>query len=857
MRRFVLIAISAVALAMISMAVVPYFIPTETYRGWIEKRIAHGLKARISIGKFHLRFIPYPGYTIKDLNIVSTEQPFNGYSVFSAKRVEGSLSLIGLLSGRVETKIKAYNAKIDYRTSDGTSNLGQIIGWVPAANPVVMPTEGVPASRPSLPSDGVQAETPPAGLPPPADGAKPEGIPFREIPVRPDGSLANEPPVPSPPPQDEGGGSPGPTSLKLLDLIATDAFAGEAGVTPIQGGYELIVRSLDIVNGEIDIVPEQGETFIIDKVDLSARNIVRKTVPGAGGRMMSADVHMNGAILNSASPNFSVNGKFLYDGSRREITAKGIKLFLLGAQASADVTLNTGTYPSSFDLHFATSSLSPAILEPLYPRALKDFLSTLVWRGSAAIDLSAKGTSDAYGAELILDITSSDMAYGKIFSKGAGLPFKITSSIFVQPEEVIIREMSASLGDDRLILKGDVKRDEFLTSHINLSGDGLDDSLLKIFFPKFAVLDAFEGLGVSIDADGPLIGEQPVQFKGNFKAARAKLSNTSIENFEGVLGREQSQLVFLSIKGTFAGGEVSGNGSITFGEKTEYRFDGVAEHSDVEKFDSLGGVLRGQSSVVIHAYTDGIDPLSITNNLKITGSLIVPTGQWTNAGTLKGVFSQDTWKAIETLAGVPLDVAQKTKIVGASDDFSNLNSTFEMTGQSLAFGAMSWGNPMYSVEAMQGSLSLPQYAAGPSAGQAPAVADAQIKADAIFIIPSTIAKQLVTDVSARKKILDKEERLVLPVIITGSLKLPAYQLDHVKLVRQVEEKPIDEAPAREPAKIIRSGEEKGLPGKASPPEAKAPEQQTEKPLANKPSAPRAPKEEKRDSDEVLRVIIGR
>lgn len=832
------------------MAVVPYFIPTETYRGWIEKRIAHGLKARISIGKFHLRFIPYPGYTIKDLNIVSTEQPFNGYSVFSAKRVEGSLSLIGLLSGRVETKIKAYNAKIDYRTSDGTSNLGQIIGWVPAANPVVMPTEGVPASRPSLPSDGVQAETPPAG--------------------RPDGGLANEPPVPSPPPQDEGGGSPGPTSLKLLDLIATDAFAGEAGVTPIQGGYELIVRSLDIVNGEIDIVPEQGETFVINKVDLSAKDIVRKTVPGAGGQMMSADVHMNGAILGSASPNFSVNGKFLYDGSRREITAKGIKLFLLGAQASADVTLNTGTYPSSFDLHFATSSLSPAILEPLYPKGLKEFLSTLVWRGSTAIDLSAKGTNDAYGAELILDITSSDMAYGKIFSKGAGLPFKITSSIFVQPEEVIIREMSASLGDDRLILKGDVKRDEFLTSHINLSGDGLDDSLLKIFFPKFAVLDAFEGLGVSIDADGPLIGEQPVQFKGNFKAARAKLSNTSIENFEGVLSREQSQIVFPSIKGTFAGGEVSGNGSITFGEKTEYRFDGVAEHSDVEKFDSLGGVLRGQSSVVIHAYTDGIDPLSITNNLKITGSLIVPTGQWTNIGTLKGVFSQDTWKAIETLAGVPLDVAQKTKIVGASDDFSNLNSTFEMTGQSLAFGAISWGNPMYSVEAMQGSLSLPQYAAGPSAGQAPAVADAQIKADAIFIIPSTIAKQLVTDVSARKKILDKEERLVLPVIITGSLKLPAYQLDHVKLVRQVEEKPIDEAPAREPAKIIRSGEEKVKAGpekpKAKPEEQqeKKPqatgqslEQETQKPMATKRAAPRAPKEEKRDSDEVLRVIIGR
>lgn len=127
MRLAVIIAIVALAVLMIAAAIVPLLIPTEQYRASVERRLARDFDARVTMEGFRLRLIPYPGYTIRGLGLLSTAEPFRGQRLLWARKVTGSLALGALLRGRAVTAVTLHDAEIDYRREGEVNNLRALV----------------------------------------------------------------------------------------------------------------------------------------------------------------------------------------------------------------------------------------------------------------------------------------------------------------------------------------------------------------------------------------------------------------------------------------------------------------------------------------------------------------------------------------------------------------------------------------------------------------------------------------------------------------------------------------------------------------------------------------------------------
>ncbi len=113
---------------MIAVAIIPIFIPTETYRNFVEKRLSRDFDVRVTMEGFRFRLIPYPGYSIRGLGFISTQEPFKGQRVLWVKKVTGSLSLGAFFGGDLSTAVNLSGAEMDIRRSDDGSNIAAMLG---------------------------------------------------------------------------------------------------------------------------------------------------------------------------------------------------------------------------------------------------------------------------------------------------------------------------------------------------------------------------------------------------------------------------------------------------------------------------------------------------------------------------------------------------------------------------------------------------------------------------------------------------------------------------------------------------------------------------------------------------------
>ncbi|MBT3182267.1 MAG: hypothetical protein HN337_07165 [Deltaproteobacteria bacterium] len=502
--------------------------------------------------------------------------------------------------------------------------------------------------------------------------------------------------------------------------------------------------------------------------------------------------------------------------------------------------------------------ITAATIGSFAPAMMDKLLLNMEWQGPIGLDFTAKGSKDAYNLEVKIDATASNIKLGKVFLKGPGLPFKISATTLVQSEGVSIRDGTVSFGEDKAVFKGFLKRDDNLSFRLKMEAERIADTPFRRFFPRLVIVDSFEELIFSVDMNGFLLaGDSTVEMNGEFRAKRAQVSGVSIDDFEGVFLRRSDSVEFPTVKGGYAGGELSGNGSVSGTDEREYKFDGVVERLDAEKIQSLGGAFSGKGSLVLHVSTKGIEPLTLSKNLTVSGSLIIPSGSWQVLKVSKGIFSKDTWKGLEALSGPPLDGVWKVKLGAAGDEFTDFNASYELIGTELSLTSGSWMNPQYVAEGMKGAILISSAGMDRSSGSGfrDGLGNFTLNVEGVAIVPKGIAVQLIPDVTAQKRLLDPEGRLVLPIKIDGTLKSPKYQMDHVKFANSIEDKPLEGEPEGEPAKIIRQDKpvsqktvEKGKKAPQTKPAKKAaPRGQTRKSTSSS---------KKKDTEDILKVIIG-
>lgn len=180
MRKVLVATVVAIVLLLIAAIAGPFFIPTDKYRSLIERSIG-GSGSRVAMSSFRLHIVPYAGYTIKDFAVISTEPPFVGQTAISIGRVEGDLSLMGLLRGEIVTAVKLYDVNVNYRVSSGVSNLGRIFGFSSGRDD----------------SDGLEPLEVPSGEEPFSDGEVDPQVEFKSLPAAPEMKDGEPLPVPA------------------------------------------------------------------------------------------------------------------------------------------------------------------------------------------------------------------------------------------------------------------------------------------------------------------------------------------------------------------------------------------------------------------------------------------------------------------------------------------------------------------------------------------------------------------------------------------------------------------------------------------------------------------------------------
>ena len=742
MRNAILIAIFAIAAVMIAAAAWPFFIPTESYRGLVEQRIARHLDARVTMEGFRLRFIPYPGYTIRGLGLISAKPPFRGMRVLWAKKVSGSLSIGGLLRGQVVTTVKLSDVEVDYRTRDSESNIAPMLRLGAGATP----------------------------------------------------QSSDEP-------------------------------------------SSLVIQRLEVLDGRLNLYFSDAQPEVVEKIELVAENLFPSK--GAG-----AEVRITGAF--QGGPGVSAAGRVFYDPSRWELTAQEVGANLAGSRFVTDISINFGVWPVSFNFHAASPALTREAIAPLSRRLAGGLLEGLDWQGQMAADVTLMGTREAFWLKLQLDATPAGISAGQIFSKGAGLPLKLASSLYVQPKTIDIRQASIVLSDDTVNVTGQMLRDETLATKILVSGDNLDTASLKPFFPRFWTFGSVEGLELNINLEGELRGAGPLGLSGSFKARRLVFAGIETLDVKGTVAKTKEGVSFTTVRGSLASGQFSGHGQVVPGKEDHYRFDVVVDRLDPAALELIAGMLEGKASLVVEAQGLGADPETLASALKLDGSFVLGSGTLADAKIIGQLFNQETKEALEKQSGAAVDEARFAALADIDGKIEELRASFELAENRLSISRVTWNHPQY-----QASL------------QAHIEESGLVTGGGTIALSKEEARGLIRDARARQALLSKEGRLVLPVALGGTKSTLAIRLDHDKLNMLVASRRAPPPPARPPAKVVRGIEEPAVKKEPATTERRAEGKKVSRrakpPPRRRRRAPVKPKrgDEIMEVEDILKVIIGR
>lgn len=824
----IIIIVSAIAALMLLAAVGPLFIPTSASRGWIEEEVAAQLEGRVQFQKIRFQLLPYPGYTITGFGLYSLQEPFRGLPLVTAEKIRGSLSFWHLLGGKVVTSITAQGVTLDYRMTAGNSNLDAMMGLPPG----LPPTAAAPATddRDMTIVGGEELGTappaPPSGIPEikalPSSDAPPVTTPPAQ-PATPTPAVPPKGPTTPPSAPVPVGPTPLPGTSGFFDgVIVRQAQAGEP---PSGGDNALSIRSVRISNGRFNFWRDGAVAIALEGIALEAKHL--SFASGFG-----ADLRMSAMASGTTRFPMSLSGQLFIDTPRRELGTRGMRVTISNSQAVADFSVNYGAAPSSFDIHVATPDMGAHAAASFLGLIGQRYPGALTWDGPVAADFSARGTRESYALATQVEAASARFSIGTWWMKGAGLPFKISLDAAITPQAISLQQVGVTLGQQVIGIKGQIERAQDTPLQLSITGTGLDGNSLKIFLPQLALFDVLDGADVTLAISGPLSGEAPLRIGGEFKAKRIAFAGLELAEPEGTFDRLGASppppapaaetslsppeadgetreipapappplppsgaadgIVVPTLKGTFAGGTLTGNGQMTIDPSMEFTFGGVVERLDASAIPALAGVMSGEASLVLKATSGGQDASALASRMKLVGSLLIKSGAWKEARLAPQIFSADLWREIESTSQAKLDAPTEEGLAQTGNEFIDLSASFEMTPGTIAISDLSWDQSAFE-------MKLTAEIGGEKA----------LKGEGTLTITKTSAQALVPAAS-RSALLDGEGRLAIPVKIGG--RLPAFEIvfDREKLAALVKER-MAAAPPAKPAKAMPNTAVKAKP----------------------------------------------
>jgi len=123
-----LISIGAFVAVIVLLFIAPHVVPTTHYKDAVIREIGQFVEGNVSAGSFRFQILPYPAFSMRDLVVTTTKEPFQTAPVFQAALVTAELSPSGLFRGKMIMDFVLRNVTFDYKeAADGTSNVKFLI----------------------------------------------------------------------------------------------------------------------------------------------------------------------------------------------------------------------------------------------------------------------------------------------------------------------------------------------------------------------------------------------------------------------------------------------------------------------------------------------------------------------------------------------------------------------------------------------------------------------------------------------------------------------------------------------------------------------------------------------------------
>lgn len=218
------------------------------------------------------------------------------------------------------------------------------------------------------------------------------------------------------------------------------------------------------------------------------------------GKPFNLGLELGEAVVSLQRDAVDIRNVGIALGSHNKFTANGVIRELFGNPVA--------------DVKISSTAIELTSLEQIYPFVRAYLPEGLVYTGTVAMDVHAKGTADATVAKGKLDVTPLGVFLADVFEKKTGTPLAIDFTANLKPREQKMDATANIAGTDINVLNGRVLR-EGLRQAFSHTGRPLDSVMRetavvkagavrgtlrydngKVLFEKFAVQDVRDADGV-------------------------------------------------------------------------------------------------------------------------------------------------------------------------------------------------------------------------------------------------------------------------------------------------------------------------------------------------------------------------
>ena len=130
----------AIGVIIVLAMIVPFLVPTDTYKKLIVNEAGKRISGKIEIGSMRIKILPLPGFTLKDVKLSNTTGTFSGQTIVAAKEISGNVKLMPLLSRSAIVSLSLLSPEVYYSTGkNGKTNIDDLL-VAPVATGSVAPT---------------------------------------------------------------------------------------------------------------------------------------------------------------------------------------------------------------------------------------------------------------------------------------------------------------------------------------------------------------------------------------------------------------------------------------------------------------------------------------------------------------------------------------------------------------------------------------------------------------------------------------------------------------------------------------------------------------------------------------------